>query len=320
MEKRGIGSTGLEVTPLCFGTSALGDMPTTYGYSVPEERAEATLQAIFDGPANCVDTSRNYGSGRSEERIGAAIRARGGVPEGFLISTKLDRDMETNRLDADQARRSMDESLEALGLDRVDILHLHDPEHCSDLDEITRDGGALDALFRMKEEGLCRAVGLAMGKTGLMLDLLKTRPFDALITHNRYSLLNRSAQEILDYAQSQGMAVFNAAPYSSGVLAKGADTMPRIAYQEASEAELAPVRQIEEICARHDIPMGAAALQFSMRDPRITSTLVGVSKPERVAQTLEWAAVEIPQAAWDELMTVPAAGADPEANRVYKRD
>jgi D-threo-aldose 1-dehydrogenase len=320
MEKRGIGNTGLKVTPLCFGTSALGDMPATYGYSVPEERAEATLQAIFEGPANCVDTSRNYGSGRSEERIGAAIRARGGVPEGFLISTKLDRDMETNRLDADQARRSLEESLEALGLDSVDILHLHDPEHCADVNEITRSGGAFDALFAMKEEGLCRAVGLAMGKSDLMLELLKTRPFDALISHNRYSLLNRSAEAIFDYAHGQGMAVFNAAPYSSGVLAKGADTMPRIAYQEASEEALEPVRRIEEICARHNIPMGAAALQFSMRDPRITSTLVGVSKPERVAQTVEWASAEIPQAAWDELMEVPATREDPEANRVYQRD
>lgn len=318
MERRRIGKTGLEVTPLCFGTSGLGDMPDTYGYSVDEERALATLDAIFDSPVNFLDTSRNYGMGRSEERIGRAIRDRGGLPEGFVLSTKLDRDMDTGRFDAARARRSLEESLTALSLDRIPLLHLHDPEHARSLDEITGKGGALDELFRMKEEGLAQAVGLAMGRIDIMFPILRNWPFDALISHNRFTLLNRSADEMFDYANANGIAILNAAPYAGGVLAKGSVRMPRITYQEADHERLEPVRRVEEICARHNVAPGAAALQFSMRDPRITSTIVGVSKPERVSETLAWATAELPEAAMSELAGLPAANDDPEASRVYR--
>src|SRR5688500_8588035 len=142
-----IGSTDVRVTKLGFGTSGLGDMPDTYGYRVNEDRALATVRAIFEGPANFLDTSRNYGMGRSEERIGAVIRERGGLPDGFVISTKLDRDMQTGRFDAARARRSLEESLAALGLDRVHLLHLHDPEHSASLAEIGAPKGAISELF-----------------------------------------------------------------------------------------------------------------------------------------------------------------------------
>ena len=318
MKTRTIGNTGLEVTEVCFGTSALGDMPDTYGYGVDETRARETLQAIFEGPVNFLDTSRNYGFGRSESRIGAAIRERGGLPEGFVIATKLDRDMETNRFDAARARQSFEESLEALSLDRVQILHLHDPEYAADLNEVTRPGGALDELFKIKEEGLADAVGLAMGRIDIMFPILRERPFDVLISHNRYTLLNRQAQEMYDYAQEAGIAVFNAAPYAGGVLAKGSAAMPRVVYQEADEAALAPARAVEQVCADHGIAPGVTALNFSLRDPRITSTIVGVSKPERVTQTLEWAATPIPEDAWTALHALPYSTDDPEANRDYK--
>ena len=318
MNLRPLGQTGLQVTEICFGTSGLGNMPETYGYEVGEERARATIRAIFDGPANFLDTANNYGLGRSEERIGAVIRERGGLPEGFVLATKLDRDAESGRFDAPRARRSLEESLERLGLDRVPVLHLHDPEHARDLGEVTGKGGALDELFRMKEEGLAQAVGLAMGRIDAMMPLLRDWPFDVLISHNRYTLLNRSADEMFDYAFDKGIAIFNAAPYASGVLAKGSNVMPRIAYTVADEAQLEPVRRIEAACARHGVEVGAAALQFSMRDPRITSTIVGVTKPERVAETLEWAATEIPAELWREIETFAFSTEDPEANRDYK--
>ena len=313
-----LGRTGVRVTRICFGTSGLGDMPETYGYGVSEEQAEATLNAILDGPVNFLDTSRNYGLGRSEARIGEVIKARGGLPDGFVISTKLDRDSETNRFDAAQARRSLEESLRALNLDRVGLLHLHDPEHAASLDGINGPSGAIAELFKMKEEGLCEAVGLAAGRVDVMMPMLADWDFDALITHNRFTLINRNAEQMIDLAQERGIAVLNAAPYSSGVLAKGPGSYKRIAYQEVSEEQLAPVRCVEEICARHGIPLGAAALQFSMRDPRIASTICGVTKPERVRQTLEWAAFPIPEAAWQELLALPFATDDPEATRDYK--
>jgi D-threo-aldose 1-dehydrogenase len=318
VDKVRLGRTDLTVSKICFGTSALGDMPDTYGFGVDEERAKETLRAIFASPVNFLDTSRIYGFGRSEERIGAVIREQGGLPEGFVISTKLDRNPETNRFDGAQARRSLDESLKALRLDCIDLLHLHDPEHAISLTEVTGPQGAIAELFRIKEEGFAKAVGLAAGPVEIMMPILRDWDFDALITHNRFTLTNRNADEIIRFAHAKGIAVLNAAPYAGGVLAKGSSAYPRYVYQEASGEVLDPIRQVEAICARHGIPPGAAALQFSLRDERITATICGVSKPERVAQTLEWAQWPIPDAVWDELMSVPFSREDPEATREYK--
>ena len=317
-EKIALGRTSLSVSRLCFGMSPIGSMPDTYGYGVEPERARETVRAVFDSPFNFLDTSRNYGFGRSEQRIGEVIRERGGLPQGFVISTKLDRDMETNRFDGARARRSLEESLKTLNVDRIQLLHVHDPEYASSLSDVTGPKGALTELFRMKEEGLAEAVGLAAGRVDIMMPLLRDWDFDALITHNRFTLINRNASEMMDYAQKRGIAVLNAAPYSGGVFAKGTASHKRYVYQEASAEMLEPIARIESICARHGIPPGAAALQFSMRDERLTSTICGISKPERIKQTLDWARYPIPQAAWDELMALPFESGDPEATRVYR--
>jgi D-threo-aldose 1-dehydrogenase len=307
----------LDVSKICFGTSSLSSMPDTYGYEVSLERAHETVRAIFDSKFNFLDTSRIYGFGRSEDRIGDVIRDRGGLPKNFVVSTKLDRDPKTNRFDASEARRSLDESLKALNLDRIHLLHLHDPEHGRSLKEITGPGGALPELIKMKEEGLCDAIGLAAGTLDVMMPLLKDFEFDALITHNRFTLVNRNATPMIDFAASKGIAVLNAAPYAGGVLAKGTDSFKRYVYQEASAEMLDPVRRVESVCAQHGVPPGAAALQFSLRDPRITSTICGVSKPERVRETQAWADWPIPAAVWEELKALPFAMEDPEATRAY---
>ena len=317
MDRIKIGDTGLEVTPLCFGTSPLGSMPTTYGYDVSEELAVRTLLEIFDSPVNFLDTSNNYGFGRSEERVGLAIRERGGLPEDFVLSTKVDRDMDTNILDVSRVRRSFEESLSRLGLDSVSMLHLHDPEYVSNIDDVTCSGGAIDELFKMKEEGLTQSVGLAMGRLDVMFPLLRSYDFDVLISHNRYSLLNRSASEMFDYAHEHNITILNAAPFAGGVLAKGSVEMPRVTYQDADDEGLKPVRMIEDICSRYSVPVGAVALQFSMNDSRIGSTIIGISKPERISQTLDWAQFDIPQAAQDEISLLSYETSDPEANRVY---
>ncbi len=306
------------VADICFGTSALGDMPDTYGYSVDADRARQTLHAVFRADPCFVDTSRNYGMGRSETRIGEVIGELGGLPAHAVLATKLDRDMGTNRFDGDRARRSLEESLTALGLDRLHILHLHDPEYARDPTEVTGKGGALETLFRMKEEGLVDAVGLAMGRLDLMQQLLSGWEFDALISHNRFTLLNREADAIFTAAHDRGIAVFNAAPFAGGMLAKGSASNARITYQDATPEGRASVRAFEEVCARFGVPLGAAALQFSMRDKRITSTIVGVSRPERVQETLDWATHAIPGEAWAELLALPFSTDDPEATRDYR--
>jgi len=316
-EKFRLGRTDVEVTKICFGTSGIGDMPDTYGYSVDSARAEATVAAIFAGPVNFLDTSRIYGFGRSEERIGAVIRERG-LPAGFVVSTKLDRDPDTGVFDASQARRSIEQSLKALGVDKIGLLNLHDPEHARSWTEAAGRDGALGELFKIRDEGLATAVGIAMGPVDKMIPLVQDWQLDALITHNRFTLANRSAEALINIAVSRGTSVINAAPYAGGVLAKGASAFRRYVYQEVSEAALDPIRRIEEVCVRNGVPPGAAALQFSLRDKRIASTVCGVSKPERVAETLEWARFPIPESVWEELAALPFASDDPEATRDYK--
>lgn len=318
MEKSRIKKSKIQISKVSFGASALGDMPDTYGYSVDEDRARETINAIFDSECNLIDTSRNYGFGRSETRIGQVIQERGGLPDDFVISTKLDRNMKTQKFDVARARKSLEESLEALNVNKIGLLHLHDPEHCKDITEITGPNGSIAELFKMKEEGLAETVGLAMGKTDLMLEIIKDWPFDAIINHNRFTILNRNADELYSYAYLNNISIINAAPYASGVLAKGSNRSRLIAYSEANDQELKPVNKLEAICDKYNVPLPAAALQFSLNDHRISSTLVGVTKPKRILETIQLSKFAIPDEAWDEINQLPYTTHDVEAARQYK--
>lgn len=314
---REIRDSGVLIPTICFGTSALGNMPDTYTYGVDVQRATDTVKAILTSDTPFIDVSRNYGMGRSEERIGHAIKELGGLPDNAVISTKLDRNMTSNLFDAAEARLSLEESLTALGVDSVDILHLHDPEHAESLAPVTRNGGAIDELFKMRDEGLCKVVGLAAGDVKVMMPILNNYDFDVLITHNRFTLVNANAESMIDFADKRNIAVMNAAPYCGGALAKGSANYKRYVYQDADQEMLAPLRAVEEICDKHQIPPGAAALQFSLRDPRIMSTICGVSRPERISETHSWAEFPIPEEVWLELSSLPRSQEDPEASRVY---
>jgi D-threo-aldose 1-dehydrogenase len=151
-----------------------------------------------------------------------------------------------------------------------------------------------------------------------MTALVRAYPFDVILNHNRYTLLNRSADGLYSFVHNGGMAVWNAAPYAGGVLAKGTSTVPRLTYSPADDEALAPARTIEQVCAEFGVPPGAVALQFSMRDPRISTTVVGVSRPERVATTIEWAEIEIPDDLWSALSQLHYDVGDPEAHRDSK--
>ncbi|HEX5506734.1 MAG TPA: aldo/keto reductase [Thermomicrobiales bacterium] len=317
MDLRELGRTGLRVTPLCVGCAPLGDMPATFAYGVPEERALATVRAALRGPITFLDTAASYGDGESERRIGIVLREIGGVPPGVVVATKADRDLQTGDFGGAQLRRSVERSLRLLGLARLPLVYLHDPEHTT-FAAVMAPGGPLDVLRRCQEEGLIGHLGVAGGPIDLLLRYVETGAFAAVITHNRYTLLNRAAAPLLDRAAALGLAVLNAAPYGSGILAKGPEAYPRYAYREAPAALVAQARRLADACARHGVPLAAAALQFSLRDPRVTSTIVGMSRPERVAETVALAEQPLPDALWPELEAIHAeytAAADPEAGR-----
>src|SRR5262249_41244281 len=144
---------------------------------------------------------------------------------------------------------------------------------------------------------------------------VETGVFVAVETHNRYTLLNRSAAPLIDLAARRGLAVVNAAPYGSGMLAKGPDAYARYAYQDAPAEKVERARRLVAICQEYDVPLAAAALQFSLRDTRVTSTVVGMSRAERLAQTLDLARHPIPDELWPRLDAVGFQADDPEANR-----
>ncbi|TQM37620.1 aldo/keto reductase [Pseudonocardia cypriaca] len=296
--QRPLGGTGLDVSAVCAGTALLASMPKAFGYEVPEERAIATVVRVLAGPITFLDTSNGYGDGESERRIGKALARAGGVPEGFVLATKVDpagADFSGARV-----RRSLEESLERLGLSRVPLLYLHDPERIS-FDDATARGGPVEELVRIRDEGLAEHIGVAGGPVELMERFVRTGEFEVLITHNRWTLLDRSAGPLLDAAAERGVAVVNAACFGGGILAKGSAASDRYAYRTAHPEVLDAVRGMEAACARHGVPLPAAALQFSLRDPRIASTVVGFSRPERVDESVAHADTEIPEDLWPEL-------------------
>jgi D-threo-aldose 1-dehydrogenase len=310
-DRRPLGRTGLEVSPVCVGTSPLASMPGLYGYEVGEQRAEDTIRAVLDSPFNFLDTSNNYGGGTAEERIGHVLAERGsadrdgagqsGVPAGFVLATKVDADPVTGEFSGERVRRSAAESLTRLGLDRVQLMYLHDPEFSLTFAQAMAPGGAVEALVALRDEGVVDHIGLAAGEVPLLRELTGTGLFEVVLNHNRFTLLDRSSGPLMDQCADLGLAFVNAAPYGGGILVKGPAANPRYAYQTAP----APIREaaaaMQQACADHGVPLAAAALQFSVRDPRVTSTVVGVSEPARVKELETLLAVPVPDGLWAEL-------------------
>jgi D-threo-aldose 1-dehydrogenase len=298
--RRPLGSTGLSVSPLCVGCAPLGDMPETFEYGVDEDRAFQTLEAVFESPVNFLDTAASYGDGESERRIGEVLKRKGGLPEGVVLATKADRDLRTGDFSGDQMRRSVERSLKLLGLDRLQLCYLHDPEH-ERFEHMMAPGGPVEVLRDLRDEGVIEHLGVAGGPIDMEIRYVETGLFEAVITHNRYTLVDRSAEPLLDVAAERGVALLNAAPYGSGILAKGPDAYARYAYEEAPQEMVERVRAMQEACREFGVSLAAAALQFSVRDPRVASTIVGISRPERVGQTLELAAEPVPEELWERL-------------------
>jgi D-threo-aldose 1-dehydrogenase len=311
---RPFGKTRLQVTALAAGLAPLASMPESFGYEVATDQALETLRAIFHSPINFLDTAASYGDGESERRIGMVLREYGGVPEGYVVATKVDRSLQTGDFSGDQIQRSLERSLQLLGLEQLSLVYLHDPEYTT-FENVMSRRGPLEVLLRFRDEGVIEHIGVAGGPIDLMIRYVETGAFEAVITHNRYTLLNRSAEPLLETAHRRGLAVVNAAPYGGGILARGPREFPRYSYLPASQDLLDRATRMETICRRAGVPLAAAALQFSLRDPRIVSTIVGVSRPERVEQLVYLARHPISDQMWAELEAVGTMEGDPEAGR-----
>jgi D-threo-aldose 1-dehydrogenase len=300
---RSFGRTGITVSSICMGGAQLGSMPELFGYEVTEDAAIDLVRQLMDSPIRFLDTSNGYGGGRSEKRIGRAIAEHGGRPDDFIVSTKVD------ALDGDysgeRVRTSVRESMQRLGIGRLPIVYLHDPEFHS-FDLLTEPGGAVDTLIALRDAGEIGHIGVAGGDTREIARYVDLGVFDALLVHNRWTLVDRSAGPLFDRAAAAGMAVVNAAVYGGGLLTPGGGN-GNYAYRPARPAVRDAARAMSDVCTWWGTDLATAALHFSLRDQRIAATVTGFTKVSTMTRTLRSLDAVLPQPFWDELGTlVPA--------------
>jgi D-threo-aldose 1-dehydrogenase len=287
-----------------LGTAPLGGLYK----AVSDEQAEAVIGRAWALGLRLFDTAPLYGSGLAERRLGAALRSR--PREEFAVSTKVGRLLRAGEPDPifkgapalapvfdfsyEGALRSLEESLERLGLDRVDIALVHDPDdHFADA--LT---GACAALERLRDEGVVHAIGIGMNRSGLLARFARQIDVDCLLLAGRYTLLDRSAQdELLPLCEERGITVIAAGVFNSGILADG-ETFD---YAPAAAAVRQRVAKLREICARWQTPLAAAAVQFPGRHPAVASVLVGCRSVEEVTDDAHLFSLELPAGLWHEL-------------------
>jgi D-threo-aldose 1-dehydrogenase len=287
----------LNVSPLTLGTSPLGR--GTEPGSPEEDAAVAFAERLFDSSHAFIDTSNNYAGGRSEAVLGLAI-ARKGTDAATRVVSKVDCDPDTGAFDRDRVMRSFDETTARLGVERLPLLHLHDP-YTVTFDEAIGRGGAVEGLIELRESGRVDAIGVAAGPVGLMARYVGTGVFDAVLIHNRFTVVDSSAGPVFADARERGMTVFNAAPFGAGILATGTREGAMYGYRPATPELQEWVSRLERVAASFGVGLPAVALHFSLRSPLVDSTVVGISSAQRLAQLDELAATPIPDDLWTQL-------------------
>ncbi|MEU8886382.1 aldo/keto reductase [Streptomyces sp. NPDC048442] len=317
MSTRPLGGSAVSLSPLGFGAATLGNLFR----EVTDEDARAAVDAAWDAGIRYFDTAPHYGLGLSERRLGAAL---GGRPrDSYTLSTKVGRLLEpvageggTGRSDegfavpatyrrvwdfsADGVRRSLEASLERLGLDRIDIAYLHDPDECGDGGEqALRE--AYPALERLRAEGVIGAIGAGMNQVAPLVRYVRETDADVLLCAGRYSLLDqRAAAELLPEAVKRGRSVVVGGVFNSGLLA---DPQPGATYDyKAAPVDLlGRALRIKAVAERHGVPLRAAALAYPALHPAVASVLVGLRSAAEAVDAAAMAAVDVPEELWDEL-------------------
>jgi D-threo-aldose 1-dehydrogenase len=311
---RQLGGVSLSMTVLGFGAASIGNLYR----SVTDAEAHATVHAAWQGGVRYFDTAPHYGLGLSERRLGAALA---GYPRAdYVISTKVGRILEPNpvptgsdldnlfdvpddmvrRLDysADGVRRSLEESLGRLGLDRVDIALVHDPD--DHLDQAITE--ALPALFQLRAEGVVSAVGVGMNSVAPLRRVVAEADVDCVMVAGRWTLLDRSAEPLLADCQRRGVSALAAAPFNSGILASNhpsADSF--FDYTGVPAPVLARAEQLASVCAASGIDLPAAAIQFPLRHPAVTAVVAGMGSESECRADSALATTAIPENVWERL-------------------
>jgi D-threo-aldose 1-dehydrogenase len=319
---RPIGQTGLSISRIGFGGAPIGDLRRA-----PSDTASRDLlQAAWDAGIRYYDTAPFYGCGLSERRIGDFLRDK--PRDQYLLSTKVgrllvpDRDWALSRTaDArampfrpvfdftyDGVMKSYDNSLQRLGLERIDILFLHDlgqfsqGERHNETLKQALEGGGIRALEELRNSGAVKGIGAGVNEWQIIDLLMDHAHFDVFLLANRYTLLDQEVIDtLLPRVQREGVAIVDGAPLNSGILATGPITGAQFDYAPASDAMLAKTRRIEALCTRYGTTLIRAALNFPLGHPAITAIIPGFSNAAEFADNLAGYRQPIPDQLWSDL-------------------
>ncbi|RIQ18973.1 aldo/keto reductase [Jiangella rhizosphaerae] len=307
----------LGLSELGFGAAQGGNLFR----ATSDDEFGAAVDAAWDAGIRYFDTAPHYGLGLSERRLGAALRGR---PRGqFVVSTKVGRllvpspetahlrDTEGFDVPADHRRewdfsrdgilRSLESSLERLGLDRVDVVYLHDPDDHWEQAVAT----AVPTLIELRDQGVVGAVGAGMNQSAMLARFVRETDIDIVMCAGRYTLLEQGAlADLLPAAAGRGVGVVIAGVYNSGLLAS--ERPPADAtydYRQAPARLIERVRAIAEVCEDYGVTLPEAALAFVRAHPAVVSTVVGMRSAGQVHETLRRAGVRVPEELWDSLRT-----------------
>ncbi|MGP9021742.1 aldo/keto reductase [Streptomyces sp. BR1] len=308
-----LGGSGCPVSVLSFGAAGLGNLLG----QVSDADARGAVDAAWDVGVRYFDTAPHYGLGLSERRLGEALRGR--PRDAYTVSTKVGRILEplaelygddraegfavpaTHRrrwdFSADGVLRSIEDSLVRLGLDRIDVVYLHDPDGHGE--QALRE--AYPALERLRAQGVVRAIGAGMNQADMLARFVRDTDVDAVLCAGRYSLLDRrAADELLPEAAARGKSVVVGGVFNSGLLA---DPRPGATFDYAAAPPdlLDRALWLKAVCERHGVPLRAAALAFPLRHPAVASVLVGARSAAEVRDAAALFARPVPDALWEEL-------------------
>ncbi|GGY07197.1 aldo/keto reductase [Streptomyces djakartensis] len=307
-----LGNSGVQVSALSFGAAAIGNLYTEVG----EAQAHDAVEAAWQRGVRYFDTAPHYGLGLSERRLGAALREH--PRDQYTVSTKVGRRLEPSDGDgddlaggfavpatsrrvwdfsADGVRRTLEASLERLGLDRVDVVYLHDPDQHAE--QAFREG--YPALEKLRSEGVVGAIGAGMNQAEMLTRFVRDTDVDVVLCAGRYTLLDQSAlTALLPAAHERGASVVIGGAFNSGLLA---DPKPGARYDyTAAPSELVErALRLKSIAHRHGTTLRAAALAFCAAHPAVASVLVGARSAHEVRDCAHQFAARVPDAFWQEL-------------------
>ncbi|MFD8152295.1 aldo/keto reductase [Streptomyces sp. NPDC059720] len=324
-----LGGSGVEVSALSFGAAAIGNLYTEVG----DAQAHEAVEAAWQRGIRYFDTAPHYGLGLSERRLGDALRAR--PRDQYTISTKVGRRLDpadrpgddladgfavpaTHRrvwdFSADGIRRTLESSLERLGLDRVDVVYLHDPDEHAEW--AFREG--YPALEELRAQGVVRAIGAGMNQAEMLTRFLRDTDVDVVLCAGRYTLLDQGAlRDLLPTAHARGRSVVIGGAFNSGLLANPRPGA-RYDYTVAPSELVRRALRLKLLADRHGTTLRAAALAFCAAHPAVATVLVGARSAHEVRDCAHQFAARVPQAFWHDLRTegllpaeAPVPGEDP---------